>query len=254
MLETTEKRPKERPLDYYLPPSYPDQSQRSSFPQWHPPGAPLSIGQAPAKFLCAADMYRQDSTTYGYTPPQQHHQPANVRVQTPRPGRPLASPPTPQPSQPPTSTMVDPNSLEVHRTNGQVDIRRPTRSPLPPLPALPTTTSLPPRQDFHVHPDSKRPFPSEHTNGAANGRPTPAERPSTAPPRTRTISQPNRGHQPPQNSPPLSQPAPWRPTDHPDQNDPFTCTGLRNPLRPTRTRLNTTENPQRGSTHACVSL
>ena len=264
MRDPTGKRPKDRPLDYYLPPPPRlDQLQQSS---WQPPGVSpsnLSISQASGKFLSAADMYRQDSTPYGY-PAQQPHPYANPRVvQAPRPAQsahPLASPPMPQPPQPPTSTMADPRPPPAFlRTNSQVDIRRsPSGAPL----AFPSSTSPPPRQGSHVQTDFMRPPTSEHIRGVANEGPNIEERrPSLGSPRPRqrTISQPNRDYRrPTQSPPPLPQQDPYslispRRANYPNPDDPFSVVGPRgHQLK--QTKSNTTEGSHKGSSHACVSL
>jgi len=265
MRDPAGKRPKDRPLDYYLPPSRLDQAQRSSWQPpggWQPPGVfNLSITQASGKFLSAADMYRQDSTTNGY---QQHpFAYANAQAAAPRsnqPPRSLAWPTTPPAPQPPTSTTLDRRpSNRYLRSHSQADIRRSPNSPLPPLP---TSTSPTPQRDLRVQTDLKRPITADNTNGVSNEHLSPEGRPSlgSPPPRQRTISQPNREYLRPQNSPPPPQPDPYsmissfsRRPNYPNPSDPFSVVGPRGiPLK--QTRSNTTEGSHRGSTHACVSL
>jgi hypothetical protein len=258
MRDPTGKRPKDRPLDYYLPAPRLDLPKQSP---WLPPGVPtsnLSISQASGKFLSAADMYRQDQATNGY---QQHpYAYANVHAAAPRsnqPPRSQAWPTTSPPPQPSIPTTLDPrpsNGLLV--THNQTDMRRSSHSPAPAL------LSPTPRREFHVQADLKRPLTAGNTNGAADRRPNPEGRLSLGSPhpRQRTISQPNREHQSPQNSPPLTQPDPYslisplsRRANYPNPNDPFSVVAPRgNPLR--QIKSNTTDSSHRGLSHACVSL
>ena len=260
MRDRTGKRPKDRPLDYYIPPSRLDQPQRSSRQPpgpWRPPGVSTN-SQASGKFLSAADMYRQDQATNGY---QQHpYAYANVHSPAPRsnqPTRPLAFPTTSPPPQPSISATLDPRpSHGLLGAHSQADTRR---SPYNPPSALPSPA---PRRDLHVQTDLKRPLTAGNTDGATNRRPGPDERLSLGSPRhrQRTISQPNREHQRPQTSPPLPQPDPysavpplWRRANYPNPNDPFSVIGPRgNPLK--QTKSNTTDSSHKGCTHACVSL
>lgn len=259
------RRPKDRPLDYYLPPSRLDLPQPSS---WQPPGVSpttLSSNQATGKFLSAADMYRQESSAYAYTAQHQQHpysNASNARPQAPRPIQParsLATTPAPQNLQPPTSTTLDPKlSQGVH---SQADTRRsPHFHPV----AFPTPTLPPPRQGHHVQTDLKRPLTSESTNRVADGRPSLEDRLSLSPPRPRqrTISQPGRDTRRPSQAspPPLPQPDPFsiinpssRRANYPNPNDPFSVVGPRGyPLK--QTKSNNTESSHKWYTHACVSL
>ena len=262
MRDPTAKRPKDRPLDYYLPPPRPDHPQRSS---WQPPGVPtsnLSISPESGKFLSAADMYRQDQTTNGYQPHPYAY--THLHTSAPRSNQPPRSPawpttsPPPQPSIP---TTLDPKPPNGFPTTHQTSIGR---SPRGPPPAFPSPA---PRRDPHVQTDLKRPLTATaagNTNGADARRQNPEGRLSLGSPRPRqrTISQPNREHQRPPNSPPLTQPQPdpysliaplSRRANYPNPNDPFSVVAPRgNPLR--QTKSNTTDGSHRGSAHACVSL
>ena len=258
MRDPTGKRPKGRPLDYYLPP---DQPQRVLFPQWQPAGVSasnLSVDQAPAKFLSAADMYRQDSTTYGYgyTAQKQQHQYTNPRTQAPRSAQPGRSLATPQPPQPPTSTTPDPRqSHKTNRTHDEVEIKR------SPPPTLPTSTSPLPRQDPHAQTDPKALLPLDRTNDAANERPSLERSPSLGSfhPRQRTISQPNKEYRRPTQTPPplpdlyrVVSPTSRR-ANYPNPNDPFSVVGPRG-YSLKKTNSKSTDGSHKGYIHACVSL
>ena len=258
MRDLTGKRAKDRPLDYYLPAPRLDQPQPSS---WQPPGvstANLAISEASGKFSSAADMYRQDHSTNGYQPYPYAY--ANVYSSAPHSNQPARSPAWPAtspPPQPSISTTLEPmQSQGLLGVHGQADMRR---SPQNPPPALPSPA---PRRDPHAPTNSRRPQTAGNANGATNRRSSPEGRLTLGSPhpRQRTISQPNREHQHPQNSPPPVQPDPYsvinpfsRRANYPNPNDPFSVVGPRgNPLK--QTQSNTTESSHRGCTHACVSL
>src|SRR5258706_15727001 len=229
MRDPTGKRPKDRPLDYYLPAPRLDQPQPQPS-SWQPPGVSasnLAISQASGKFLSAADMYRQDQSTNGYQ--QYPYAYANVNPSAPRsnqPPRSLAWPTTSPPPQSAISTTLEPRPS--HGLLGFPSQAHMRRSPHNPPPALPSPT---PRRDLHVQTDSRRPQTSVNANDATNRGTSPEERfPLGSPhPRQRTISQPNRAYRHPQNSPPLVQPDTYsiiaplsRRANYPKPNDPFT--------------------------------
>ena len=252
----TGKRPKDRPLDYYLPPPRLDPPPRSA---WQPPGVSASnlpINQASGKFLSAADMYRQDSAPYAYPAQQQPHPYADPRLQAPprQHARPLASPPTPQPPEPPTIDRKP--SYGYLRSHSKVDIRQSPHGPHP------FPTSPPPQQGLHVQTNLERPRTAERMNdGTSNDRPSLEARPSLGSLRLRprTLSQPNKEvRRPTQSPPPLPVPDPFsiispRRTNFPNPNDPFSVLGPRgHPLK--QTKSDTTDGSHKGSTHACMSL
>lgn len=253
----TGKPPKDRPLDYYLPPPRLDPPQRSA---WQPPGvspSKLPINQVSGKFLSAADMYRHESAPYAYPAQQQPHHPyADPRVQAPRPAqlaRPLPSPRTPQPPEPPT---IDRKPSYGHLTaHAKVDIKQSPHGPHP------FPTSPPPQQSLHVPTNPKRPRTAERANDTAKDRLSSEERPTlgSPPPRLRTVSQPTREFlRPTQSPPPLLVPDPYslispRRGNFPNPNDPFSVLGPRgHPLK--QTKSDTTDGSHKGSSHACMSL